>query len=143
MKSATKVILLLLIGMVMAPCQSQAQNSREAEFRTFYAEFLSAVRANDKNKIADLVAFPVEDWSIERKGNVETIGVKDKAEFLAKFDLLFTSSMRSHALKAKPQKVSDNHYMLSWDDANAEFSFEFEYRSAKAFRVTAFGIGPR
>jgi hypothetical protein len=112
MKSATKVVLLLVIAITTVPWHSRGQNTRETEFRTFYSEFLSAVRANDKNKIADLVAFPVEDWSIERKGNVQTIGVKDEGEFLAKFDLLFTPSMRSHALKAKPEKVSDDHYSL-------------------------------
>ena len=142
MKWVAKFILSLVIATTIAPWLAQAQNTREVEFRTFYTEFVSAVRANDKNKITDLVAFPVGDWSVERKGNVETIGVKDRGEFLAKYDLLFTPSMRSHALKVKPEKVSDDHYMLRWDDSDAEFSFEFEYRSG-AFRLTAFGIGPR
>ena len=143
MKSTTRILLPLLIALAMAPRIGQAQGSHEADFRTFYANFLASVRANDKNKIADLIAFPVEDWSIERKGNVETIGIKDRGEFLAKYDTFFTPSMRSHALKVKPEKVSDDHYILTWHDSDAEFSFEFEYRSSQAFRLTAFGIGPR
>jgi hypothetical protein len=81
MKSATKVVLLLVIAITMVPWHSRAQNTRETEFRTFYSEFLSAVRANDKNKIADLVAFPVEDWSIEHKGNLKQLALRIKANF--------------------------------------------------------------
>jgi hypothetical protein len=51
--------------------------------------------------------------------------------------------MRSHALKGKPQKISDDHYALIWQDADAEFSLEFEYASPKGFRLTSYPIGPR
>ena len=133
----------IVFVMFVTPCRAQQQGSNDSEFRVFYTEFLAAVSANDKNKIADLIAFPVKDWSVERKGNVETIGIKDKAEFLAKYDSLVTPSMRSHVLKAKPQKINDDHYTLTWQDANAEFSFEFEYTLPRGFRLTAYGIGPR
>ena len=136
---------LLIAALVVAvvPCRGQQPGLHDAEFRAFYDEFLGAVRANDKNKLADLIAFPVKDWSVERKGIVETVSIKDKAEFLSKYDSFFTAFMRSHALKAKPQKVSDDHYTLIWQDANAEFSFEFEYISGRGYRLTAYGIGPR
>lgn len=42
-----------------APCGAAANKPSETEFRAIYDQFLSAVRANDKNKIADLIAFPV------------------------------------------------------------------------------------
>ena len=74
---------------------------------------------------------------------VETIGIKGKSDFLAKYDYLFTPFMRSHVLGAKPQKLSDDRYMVMWQDANAEFSFQFEYVADRGFRVTAYGIGPR
>ena len=142
-KLAAKIFLPVTIMIIVAPCHGQPQKSPESEFRAFYAEFLAAVSANDKNKIADLIAFPVNDWAVERKGNVATIGIKDKAEFLAKYDSFFTPFMRSHLPRAKPQKVSDDHYTLIWQDANAEFSFEFEYKAPRGFRLTAYGIGPR
>ncbi len=142
-KLAAKIFLPILMMFFVAPCRGQAQKSHESEFRGFYAEFLAAVSANDKNKIADLIAFPVNDWSVERKGNVETIGIKDKGEFLAKYDSFFTPFMRAHVSRAKPQKISDDHYTLMWQDANAEFSFEFEYKAPRGFWLTAYGIGPR
>jgi len=121
---------------------ADAPNTRGAEFRAFFADFSAAVRANDKNKIADLIAFPVKDWSVERKGKVETISIPTKAEFLRKYDSFFTAFMRAHTLKTKPQKISDDHYAVIWRDSNAEFSFEFEYVAGRGFRVTSYGIGP-
>ena len=140
---ARSSLLFFAIVILAMLCPAQQHGSRDTEFRAFYTQFLAAVRANDKNKIADLIAFPVKDWSVERKGNVETISIANRADFLAKYDSLFAPSMRSHALKAKPQKVTDDHYTLIWQDANAEFSFEFEYTAPRSFRVTAYGIGPR
>ncbi len=142
-RCARSSLLVFAIVILAVPCPAQRQGSHDAEFRAFYTEFLAAVRANDKNKLPDLITFPVKDWSVERKGNVQTIGIKDKAEFLAKYDSLFTPFMRSHALKVKPQKVSDDHYTLIWQDANAEYSFEFEYTASSGFRLTSYGIGPR
>lgn len=140
---AVNLILLLEIATVVPPCRAEALNIDGGKFRTFYTQFSEAVRVNDKNKIADLIAFPVEDWSVEKKGIVETIGIKDKADFLARYDSLFTPFMRSHVLEAKPQKLSDDRYMVMWQDANAEFSFQFKYVAGRGFRVAAYGIGPR
>jgi hypothetical protein len=133
----------LVIAILAAASDAEQQKSHEAEFRTFYAEFLAAVRANDKNKLADLIAFPVKDWSVERKGNVETITIGTKAEFLRNYDSFFTPFMRVYTLKTKPQKISDDHYDVIWRDSNAEFGFQFEYVAGRGFRVTAYGIGPR
>jgi len=95
------------------------------------------------NKIADLIEFPVNAWAREKKGNVEEITIPDKADFLAKYDSLFTPSMRSHALKTKPQKISNDHYAVIWHDTDVERSFEFDYTPHHGFRVTAYLIGPR
>jgi hypothetical protein len=142
-KLAAQIMLFATTAITSAPCNAQIGKSRVEEFRAFYDEFLAGVRANDKNRIADLIEFPVRDWSVERKGNVETIGIANRADFLAGYDLFFTPLMRSHALKAKPQKISDDHHALIWQDADAEFSFEFEYKPPHGFRLTAYGIGPR
>jgi hypothetical protein len=142
-RGARSSLLVFAIVILAAPCPAQQQGSHDAEFRASYVDFLTAVRANDKNKIADLIAFPVKDWSVERKGNVETISIEDKADFLTKFGSYFTPFMRSHVLKAKPQKLNDDHYTVVWQDAGAEFSFEFEYTASSGFRVTSYGIGPR
>jgi hypothetical protein len=95
------------------------------------------------NKIADLIEFPVNAWAQEKKGNVDEITIPNEADFLAKYDSLFTPSMRSHALKTKPQKISNDHYSVIWHDTDVERSFEFDYTPQHGFRLTAYLIGPR
>ena len=141
-RSLAKILLPFVIALIALPGHLQAQDLREAEFHTFYTKFESAVRANDKNKIADLIAFPVTHWSIVRNDQFETIGIKDKAEFLAKYRTFFTPFMRSNALLGKPQKVSDEHYRLIFYDSYAKYTFEFESIASKAFRIIGLEIEP-
>jgi hypothetical protein len=101
----------------MAPCGGAANTADENQFRTFYDQFLAAARTNDKTKVADLIDFPVNAWAQESKGNVQEIIIQNKVDFLAKYDSLFTPFMRSHALKTKPQKISEDHYAVIWDGA--------------------------
>jgi hypothetical protein len=137
-------ILLFAAALVSVVPGRAAPNTRnETDFRTIYDQFLSAVRANDKNKIADLIAFPVNSWSVSQKNMVSEKTIPNRAEFLAKYESLFTPSMRAHALKTKPQKISDGHYIIGWHDEDLEYSFEFETASSRGFRLTAYLIGPR
>jgi hypothetical protein len=124
-------------------CAAQQPGPHEAEFRTFFAAFQAAARANDKEKVADLISFPVADWSVDRKGNVTTEKIKDRAEFLAKYTTLFTLFMRNHIPRAKLDNTTDGRYMLSWHDTDTEYSFEFSYIAGTGYRVTSYLIGPR
>ena len=137
---AAQILILAATILTIPPCGA-APN--ETDFRTIYDQFVSAVRANDKNKIADLIAFPVNSWSVNRKNMVNETTISNRAEFLAKYESLFTPYMRSRALKTKPQKISNDHYMIEWQDEDLEYSFEFEYASSHGFRLTAYLIGPR
>ena len=140
-----KLISLIIAALVasLLPCRAQQPGSHEKEFREFYSTFLMAVHANDKDTLAGLIAFPAQDWSVESKGNVKTISIKDKAEFLAGYDSFFTASMRSHVPRAKLATLKDGRYALIWQDSDAEFSFEFEYKAGCGYRVSSYSIGPR
>jgi hypothetical protein len=124
-----------------APRGAAANKPGETEFRTIYDQFLSAVRANDKNKVADLIAFPVSAWAVSGKGGTNETTISNRAGFLAKYESLFTPFMRSHALTTKPQRISDDHYMIDWHDEDLEYSVE--YASQQGFRLTSYLIGPR
>jgi hypothetical protein len=128
------------------PDADQKTDPHAAEFNAFYADFRKAVAANDKEKIADMIAFPVADWSVETKGDVQTISIKDRADFLKRYNVLFTSFMRVHAARGKLLKLEPLNgafrYSLIWKDANVECSFEFGYAEGTGYRVTAYGIGP-
>jgi hypothetical protein len=140
MKHALIVAALVIAG--AAPCRAQKPGSHEAEFHTFYANFRAAVPANNPEKIADLIAFPVDDWSTERNGNVQTGTIKDRADFLARYNSLFTASMRSHILRANLKALKDGTYELVWRNVDVEFSFEFYYIDVTGYRVRSYNIGP-
>jgi len=136
------LLTVVLIIVTLAPGLAQNGASHEAEFKSFYAAFQSAARANDKEKIADMISFPVDSWSVDRKGDVRTEAIKDKAQFLAKYTTYFTANMRMHIPKAKLKALNDGGYFISWRDANSEFSFDFAYVEGTGYRIRYFTIGP-
>src|SRR5215469_14072577 len=118
MKTSLRLIAcaLVLFGALVMPSLSQQKGAQqkgphEAEFRTFYAAFLKAVQANDKEKIADMIAYPVSSWSLKTKPETS---IKDKADFLSRFNVLFTTYMRLHLPIDKAQSTYD--YSLSPQD---------------------------
>ena len=142
-KLGAQILLYAAAIVSVVPGRAASNTANETDFRTLYDQFVSAVRANDKNKIADLISFPVSSWSVTQKNMVSETTIPNRAEFLAKYESLFTPSMRAHALKTKPQKISDDHYIISWHDEDLEYSFEFEKAPSRGFRLTAYLIGPR
>jgi hypothetical protein len=44
-----------LAAVAVAPCFAQRPRPHGAEFQPFYADFLKAVRANDREKLADMI----------------------------------------------------------------------------------------
>src|SRR5262245_24909152 len=122
-----KQVLLTAVLIVVILVSGLAQNgaSHEAEFKSFYDAFRSAASANDKEKIADWIEFPVDSWAVDRKADVRTEAIKDKAQFLTKYTTYFTANMRAHIPKAKLKALDDGGYFISWRDANSEFSFDF------------------
>ncbi|HMG33258.1 MAG TPA: hypothetical protein VKM94_04905 [Blastocatellia bacterium] len=131
---------LVLFGVMVVPSLAQQKGPHEAEFRTFYAAFVKAVQANDKEKIADMIAYPVSSWSITTKGNVQEGSIKDKADFLARFNVLFTNYMRLHLPKAKVQSTPDL-WFTSWKDGYAEYAFEFKYVEGTGFKISEYDVG--
>jgi hypothetical protein len=143
MKTSLRLIAcaLVLFGAPVMPGMAQQKGPHEAEFRTFYADFLKAAQANDKEKLADMIAYPVSSWSFQTKGGFQESSIKDKADFLARFNLLFTNYMRQHLPKAKVQSTPELWY-TSWRDGNSECLFQFKYFEGAGFKVTTYDVGP-
>jgi hypothetical protein len=129
---------LVLFGALVMPGMAQQKGPHESEFRTFYADFLKAVQANDKEKLADMIAYPVSSWSVrDKKGETS---IKDKADFLARFNVLFTNYMRLHLPKAKLQSTPELWY-TSWRDGWTECAFEFKYVEGAGFKIFTYDVG--
>ena len=129
---------LVLLGALVMPGPAQQKGPHEGEFRTFYADFLKAVQANDKEKLADMIAYPVSSWSVrDKKGETS---IKDKPAFLARFNVLFTNYMRLHLPKAKLQSTPELWY-TSWRDGWTECAFEFKYFEGTGFKIITYDVG--
>ena len=144
MKTSLRLIgcALVLAGALVMPGIAQQKGAQqkgphEAEFRTFYAAFLKAVQENDKEKIADMIAYPVSSWSLKTKPETS---IKDKADFLARFNVLFTNYMRLHLPKAKVQSTPELWY-TSWRDGYTECAFEFKYIEGTGFKIITYDVG--
>ena len=139
MKTSLRLIAcaLLLFGALVMSSLAQQKGPHEPEFRTFYAAFVKAVQANDKEKIAGMTAHPVSSWSLNTKSETS---IKDKADFLARFNVLFTNYMRLHVPKAKVQSTPDLWY-TSWRDGYTECAFQFKYVEGTGFKITTYDVG--
>ena len=142
MKTGLRLIActLVLFATLVMPSLAQQKGPHEAEFRTFYAAFVKAVQANDKEKLADMIAYPVSYWAITTKRNVQDDSIKDKADFLARFNVLFTSYIRLHLPKAKVQATPEL-WFTSWRDGNTECAFQFKYVEGTGFKITTYDVG--
>src|SRR5215510_15718308 len=142
MKTSLRLIAcaLLLFGALVMSSLAQQKGPHEPEFKTFYAAFLKAAQANDKEKIADMIAYPVSSWTIATKTNVQEVSIKDKADFLARFSVLFTNYMRLHLPKAKVQSTPDL-WFTSWKDRYSEYLFQFKYVEGTGFKITTYDVG--
>jgi len=142
MKTGLRLIAcaLVLFGALVTPSLAQQKGPHEAEFRTFYNDFLKAAQANDKEKLADMIAYPVAYWSSGTKKDGQEGSIKDKADFLARFNVLFTNYMRLHLPKAKVQSTAELWY-TSWKDGYSECAFEFKYVEGTGFKITTYDVG--
>jgi hypothetical protein len=136
-------IALLLVAAFGTPSQAKPPACDGPEFQAYRTAFMDAANANDKNRLAKLITFPVESWStVDKKNGAQTNPVKTEAEFMQRYDSLFTPFMRKHLKTAKLLSMQEGRCALVWHDANTEFSFEFQYVPDGGFRVTGYDIGP-
>ena len=137
----TVLIASLFATAVVAPAWAKDPACSSPEFQAFRTEFEGVANANDKSRIVKLIAFPVEYWSAEGKHDVQNGPVKSEAEFLQRYDSLFTPFMRKHLHTTKLLSLPEGRCALTWHDANSEFTFEFRYVPDTGFRVTGYEVG--
>jgi hypothetical protein len=132
---------LLMTVVSMTPSFAAPPACNGPEFSAFRTEFTNAANAGDKTKLAKMIAFPVEYWATATKGNTQPEGVKTEAEFLQRYDVLFTAFMRKHLKTAKLTPLQEGHCALMWNDGNSEFSFEFQYVPDAGYRMSGYDVG--
>ncbi|MBB6669965.1 hypothetical protein [Cohnella nanjingensis] len=92
-----------------------------AAFNRMFADVQAAVAANDADKVAEHILFP-----LNVNNDVETVQVKTKDEFLKQYDTIFNDSVKKALAAQKPEDlfVNDEGIMVGkgemWFGATAD-----------------------
>jgi hypothetical protein len=98
-------------------CESSTVDTQGADIakasRAFLAQLQDAVRANDKQKIADMISYPLNVNYGTKRTRVRT-----KSAFLAQYDSIFTTQIRKDVLSQSAQCLfgNDNGTMVGNGD---------------------------
>lgn len=120
----------LLVGILVLLISSNAL--AETDFPAFWKKFKSAVAAGDKAAVAAMTKFPLSMPYLQKK-------VKDKADFLRRYDEVFDGEANAAQCfaKAEPKKQSARAYQVfcpfkatpkDWE--NTPIGYYFEITSA-------------
>jgi hypothetical protein len=119
----------LLVGSLILLFSSNA--FAQAEFPAFWQKFKAAVVRGDKSAVAGMTKFPLSMPYLQKK-------VKDKADFLRRYDEIFNGEANAAKCfaKAEPRKESAREYKIYCpfkqtpnDLENAPVLFDFELTS--------------
>jgi hypothetical protein len=77
------------------------------------------------------------------KGRDDAVSIKDKAEFLKKYDTFFMAKTRLRVIKAKTLALEGGRFEAFWDEGETRFAFLFEYIDGTGYRVESFTTGAR
>lgn len=85
-----------------AQAAAPAQNAQAARFNSFFAAFRTAVLKGDRNAVASMTQFPFKDFRAgkycepgdkECRVSPDTAASRNRAEFLAKYNRIFTPAV--------------------------------------------------
>ena len=93
----------------------------------------ASIEANRCADTADLVAFPVEYWSVKTESGVRDVPIGDREQFVDHCAEYIDAFTRSHIRKAKLARLADGRYALMWATKELEFTFEIGQDTAGEF----------
>lgn len=99
-KNLTICFVLTLMMGTFAGAQTSAAD--KAAFKAFFSTFKAAVAKGDKLAVAKLTNFPFYDRTGEVFDDANKLECKDQKQFLAKYDLIFTKSVKAAIATGKP-----------------------------------------
>ena len=130
---------ILLLYSFFAVSPAAAATAKKSEpFNRFYAEFQNAVKADDKEKVADLTDFDGFTW--EETESLRQI--KTREGFLKNYAGMFNATIKGKIATAKPVKVGDGSYFIIWHTKSLEYSLYFARMSDGSYRFEGLTIGP-
>ena len=123
---------LALLAILLHPLPAAVADD---DFTKWWPGFQVAVAKGDAKTVAQKTRFPL---SCEN-GPIREIGTA--AEFLKGFDTYFTAEIRKAIATAKPDRLPDGTYMITWKARGNEYSLYFKPQGS-AFILDALSEGP-
>jgi len=127
-------LLVLWVGAVGATTRMHNDNG----FTMFFADFQNAVKAGDKERIANTIKFDHFDWEASDAFR----GVKTKEAFLKNYDRMFTPVIKNKIATGKPIKT-DEGYFIMWHTKDLEYSLYFFREKDGGYSFLGLTVGPR
>ena len=78
-------------------CQLNFSQDLKPEYQKFITSFIANVKSNNKAGVAGFISFP-----LEREYPIPT--VKNKADFIKKYDQIFDDKLKNEIIKSNPAK---------------------------------------
>jgi len=137
-----KVMLTILviagcIGWVGTTTAAKAAGQRDG-FAKFFAEFQAAVKAGDKEKVANMTSFDDFYW----EATDSTREIKTREAFLKNYERLFTPAIKNKIATAKPTKGADGYYDIIWHTASTQYGFDFQPQKDGSYKFKGYTVGP-
>jgi hypothetical protein len=139
MTPKTWLPMILLLSCIFTGTHATAAPTQKDElFSRFYADFQQAVKAGDKEKVANVTDFEGFTW--EESESLRQI--KSKEAFLKNYDKMFSSTIKSKIASSKPEKVDDDNYFIIWHTKNLEYSLCFSMGKDGSYKFEGLTKGP-
>jgi hypothetical protein len=134
--SIKRTTLAIVIIILFLANSSYSQKSKiDPEFQKFWTNFQTAVQQGDKEKVADMVIFPLKNQIMEN----ETL---NRNEFIKYFDILFIDNKNNYKklnIKNVFGKDGDFTYEETMD-GRTDLAFNFNKNSKNDYKLTSIHI---
>jgi len=118
---AAVAVLVPICVFVGAPIASAADKG-DPVFTKWWQKFQTAVARHDVRAIDKGVEFPM-DWQI----SPDVRAVRSESDFAANFGIFFTPDVTKNVAAAKPEKLPNGNYAITWKTDGADYTMTFRF----------------
>ena len=136
MRKSNLLTIPLLICIAICPLYAHIQ--KNDGFAQFFANFQNAVKAGDKDKVADMIDFGDFTW----EATPALQAVKTRESFLKNYDKMFTVTIKAKIATSKTE-TTDGNYFIIWRTTNSEYSLYFGHQFDGGYKFEGLTVGPR
>jgi hypothetical protein len=133
----TILLTLLVIGYV-GNLAMMGRAGQDGGFAKFFTEFQAAVKAGDKEKVANMIDF--NDFTWEATDALRE--VKTREAFLKNYDRMFTPAIKNRIATGRPKEGAKGNYTITWHTTNTEYGFDFLLQKDRSYKFLGYTVGP-